>query len=308
MTGLPLLLPAAGAAAGLGLWLAYDTLAPARPGLAAALADPPRRPPPSAVPPSGLVDSADVGWTARASRPLAALLARVGARIPGRIMRDLPICGRTPERHLAEKATTALVGLFLPPLLALALPTAGAGRLPAAVWAGGAVLLAVAGFLAPDAGVAGEAAQRRRDARHALSAFLDLTVIGLAGGAGVEQALAQAAGTGDTPTIAALRRALEEAVVRREPLWASLDRLGRTLGVGELRELAASLSLAGTEGAKIRASLAAKAAALRVRLLADIETQAQSATERMSLPLVVMFAGFLVFIAYPALAQVITGL
>jgi len=120
--------------------------------------------------------------------------------------------------------------------------------------------------------------------------------------------LAQAAATGEDPTIAALRRALEEAVVRREPLWASLDRLGRTLGVGELRELAASLSLAGTEGAKIRASLAAKAAALRVRLLADIETQAQSATERMSLPLVVMFAGFLVFIAYPALAQVITGL
>jgi Flp pilus assembly protein TadB len=236
------------------------------------------------------------------------VLARAGVRVGARVLPDLPICDRTPQRHMAEKAATALVGLVLPGLLAVALPAVGAGQLPGLVWAGGAVLLALAGFYAPDAGVAAEAAKRRGDARHAISGFLDLTVIGLAGGAGVEQALAQAAASGRDPTTAAIRRALEQAAVRREPLWLPLDRLGTTLGLAELRELAASLSLAGTEGAKIRASLAAKAAALRIRLLTDIETHAQAATERMSLPLVVMFAGFLLFIAYPALTQVTTGL
>src|SRR5262249_48144853 len=309
--GVPPPPPAAGGAAGFGLGLPSDPPLPAKPGLATALSNTPASgldPPPSASfeQPAGAEDG--WGWTARAGRPLAKVLARAGVRVGGRVLPDLPICGRTPQQHLAEKATTALVGLVLPPLLALALPSVGAGRLPGLVWTGGAVLLALAGFYAPDAGVTTEAAKRRGDARHALSGFLDLTVIGLAGGAGVEQALAQAAGTGRNPTTTAIRRALEQAAVRREPLWVPLDRLGTTLGLAELRELAASLSLAGTEGAKIRASLAAKAAALRIRLLTDIETHAQAATERMSLPLVVMFAGFLLFIAYPALTQVTTGL
>ena len=76
----------------------------------------------------------------------------------------------------------------------------------------------------------------------------------------------------------------------------------------QLSELAASVSLAGTEGARVRASLAAKAAALRTRELTDAEGDAQAATERMSLPVVMLFIGFLVFIGYPALASVLAGL
>jgi tight adherence protein C len=72
--------------------------------------------------------------------------------------------------------------------------------------------------------------------------------------------------------------------------------------------LAASVSLAGTEGAKVRASLAAKAASLRTHELAEAETADQAATERMSLPVVLLFAGFLVFLGYPAVEKVLTGL
>jgi len=60
-----------------------------------------------------------------------------------------------------------------------------------------------------------------------------------------------------------LRRALDGARLARETPWSALGRLGTELGIGELSELAASVSLAGTEGAKVRASLAAKAASLR---------------------------------------------
>jgi tight adherence protein C len=77
--------------------------------------------------------------------------------------------------------------------------------------------------------------------------------------------------------------------------------------VDELSELAASVALAGTEGAKVRASLAAKATSLRTHELAEAETADQAATERMSLPVVLLFAGFLVFLGYPAVEKVLTG-
>ncbi|HVQ94776.1 MAG TPA: hypothetical protein VMU51_27330, partial [Mycobacteriales bacterium] len=129
-----------------------------------------------------------------------------------------------------------------------------------------------------------------------------------AGGAGVDGALTDAAAVGEGWAFGQLTRALTVARVTRTTPWARLRQLGEELDVPELSELAASVSLAGTEGAKVRASLAAKASALRVRELTDAEGHAQAATERMSLPVVVLFAAFLVFIGYPALSTVLNGL
>jgi hypothetical protein len=66
--------------------------------------------------------------------------------------------------------------------------------------------------------------------------------------------------------------------------------------------------LAGTEGAKVRTSLAAKASALRTHQITDAESDAQAANERMSLPVMLLFLGFLAFIGFPALTQVLNGL
>ena len=93
-----------------------------------------------------------------------------------------------------------------------------------------------------------------------------------------------------------------------EPPWTGLDRLGTDLGISELNELAASVTLAGDEGARVRASIAAKARSIRVRGLADAESAAQAASERMSLPIVLLMLGFVVFLGYPAVMQVLTGL
>jgi tight adherence protein C len=96
--------------------------------------------------------------------------------------------------------------------------------------------------------------------------------------------------------------------LRRETPWAALARLGEDLGVPELSELAASVGLAGTEGARVRASLVAKASSLRTHELSDAEAAAESASERMNLPIAVLFLGFLVFLGYPAVERIITGL
>ena len=183
-----------------------------------------------------------------------------------------------------------------------------ADRLPVLVPLWASLIFMVAGFFAPDLGVHSEATRRRRDFRHALSSFLDLVVVALAGGGGVETALADAASVGSGWAFGYLRRALDQARLARQTPWAALGRLGQQLGVIELTELAASVALAGTEGAKVRASLAAKAASVRTHQLAEAETADQAASERMSLPVVLLFAGFLLFLGYPAVQKVLTGL
>ncbi len=303
-----------GAGVGLGLLMLARGLAPPRAPLRAALARlevdtaQPRGAWPSTPTAAARSGAADGdGWgVSLAGRPLIRLAGRLGLR-PSWLRRDLAILGRTPERHLADKAVLALFGLLLAPATAAALAVIGIS-LPLPLPLGASLLLAVGGFLVPDAGVRADAAARRRDLRHALGSFLDLTVIALAGGAGVEGALVDAASIGHGVAATGLRRALQTARLRREPPWAALGRLGEDLGISELVELAASVELAGTEGAKVRASLAAKAMSLRSHQLAEAETQAQSATERMSLPVVLLFAGFLVFIGYPAIARIIAGL
>ena len=290
----------AGALAGLGLLAIAAGLAPRKPPLAEALAALTREPT------RPLVTADEGGWTARLGRPAAALLAGVGLPTAA-VRRDLAVLGRPVERQLAEQATAALIGLLVIPAMAGLLAVGGL-RLPWQFPAVGAVALGAAGFTVPVLAVRQEAARRRAEARHALSAFLDLVVVSLAGGAGVEAALTYAGATGRGWAFGQIRGALEAARLTRRPPWETLGQLGQELGVPELGELAASITLAGTEGARVKASLTAKATALRTRQLADAEGTAQAATERMSLPLVLLFGGFILLIGYPAIVHVINGI
>ena len=294
-----------GAGVGVGLWLVVRGLFPPRPSLAQALAQLRRLPEPTVV----LQAEAEGGFAARLGRPAASYLARSGPAwlLPARVRQDLAVLGRSPERHLAEKVTLAAFGLLFVPA-ATALLATGGMHLPVVLPVWGSLLFLVAGFFLPDLGIRTDASRRRRDFRHALSSFLDLVVVALAGGGGVETALADAASVGSGWAFSSLRRALDQARLARQTPWAALGRLGHEVGVVELSELAASVALAGTEGAKVRASLAAKAASLRTHQLAEAETADQAATEKMSLPVVVLFAGFLLFLGYPAVEKVVTSL
>ena len=90
--------------------------------------------------------------------------------------------------------------------------------------------------------------------------------------------------------------------------WDALAALGRDLGVVELVELASAVSLAGTEGARIESTLAAKAGSIRRHELADAETDANTITDRLFLPGVLLLVGFLIFIGYPAVSRLSAGL
>jgi Flp pilus assembly protein TadB len=289
-----------GAGVGAGLLAIATGLRPARPSLADSLAALRRVPTPL------IASTGTDSLLVRLGRPLAAPLTS-RRWLPRAVRADLVVLGRDPQSHLAEKTALAVVGLVLGPATAGLLALDGAG-LGWAVPAWAAVALGVGGFFAPDLALRSQATSRRRDFRHALSAFLDLVVIALAAGGGVDSALTDAASVGTGESFAALRRALDAARLARVAPWGPLGRLGDELGIAELSELAASVSLAGSEGAKVRESLAAKAGSLRAHALAEAEGEAQAATEAMSLPVVVLFAGFLVFLGFPAIDHVFGAL
>lgn len=289
-----------GAGAGLGVWLVGRALLPRPVSLGRVLAglDRPGRP-----------ACADMG---RDTEGLASLGGRLAIRAVtalgvdvGHRAKNLALVGRSAERHAVDKLIGAVGGLAGTALVGAGLGAAGIGVPPGAV----AVLAlgtAVAGFHLPEVALRDEAERRRRGFRHALSAYLDLVNVILAGGGGTETALYAAGEAGDGWAFAALRGALDRARLTNRSPWDAFGDLATDLGVPELADLAASMALAGTQGARIRRSLAAKADTMRGHQLAETEAAAEAATERMTLPVAVLLFGFLVFIAYPAVQQITT--
>ncbi|WP_239077014.1 type II secretion system F family protein [Actinocatenispora rupis] len=225
------------------------------------------------------------------------LLTRLGLPRPV-VRRDLALLNADVAAHLAEQATLTIAGLVLAPLLAT---LAGLGVTVSVI---AAVAGAAGGFLLVDRQARQRAGSRRRELRSTLSAYLDLVVLAADGGAGVDQALTDSADVCRGWAAGQIRAALNTARLTRTSPWSALHELGQRVGVPELVELAATTALAGTEGARVRTSLSARAAALRTRQLADAEQVANRATERMTLPMFLLAAGFVLLIAFPALAGI----
>jgi len=174
--------------------------------------------------------------------------------------------------------------------------------------AGFTVVGAFAGLTAPVMLLRTRAKARRRTFVHAFSAYLDLVNVLLAGGAGIETALVAAADAGDGWAFDALRASLDRARLTRRSPWSELRAIGSRWGLNEVVEVAGSMNLSGDHGARIRSSLAARADSMRARQVAEIEALAQSATERMGVPMMLLFVGFMVLLGYPALQTVVMSM
>lgn len=278
-----------GGGVGLGLALVAYGLRPPRPALATVL-ETLRQPPISA--PTG---------RHRAYTLVAAPARRLG--LPRhRVAEDLAAVGKDAAQHLAEQTAATLFGALVVP--AAAAMAGFGGQVP--LWL--AVFGAAVGFRWADATLHSQAEQRRAQIRHTLAVMLNLLSISLARGAGVEQALGEASAICAGWAADRLRQVLATARVLRQPPWRALGQVGDDTGVSELTELAAAMSLAGTEGARVRASLSARAAAMRQAATAEMETDAEKASSRMSVPLLVLGLAYLLFLLYPPLVAITQSL
>jgi Flp pilus assembly protein TadB len=244
---------------------------------------------------------------------LRGTIGKLGARYIGsvgftdldRLDEQLRVLDRSLERHAYEKILAAVAG-FAVPILASVAMAAGGVSIPV-LWAlVFAVVLGVGGFLYPDLPLAEQVEARRREFRHALSAYLDLVSILMAGGAGIESSLVSAAEDGAGWAFDEIRWALHRAEVTRATPWESFDQLGEDLGVRELQDLAANVSTAGEFGARIRQTLSAKADAMRASQAAELEAEAERQTERMLIPLIALAFGVSLFVGYGAIQAITT--
>jgi len=243
-----------------------------------------------------------------ASRRTTALLAAVGVSL-GRIatsdeglsrqQSDLAITDRTPERQSIVVAVTALLGALTPFLVAGLASWIGL-QVPAGELLAVAVIGGIGGVLSSRAELHRAAGRAREQFLRGLSCWLELVALAQAGGMGVESALVAAGRISPDRTFVRIRRALDRSRHSGVSPWDEQARLGAEIGVGELDELAASLALAGTEGARIRSSLTAKSQSLRRRQMSAAAARANATTERLFLPSIVLMVGFLIFIMFPA--------
>lgn len=240
------------------------------------------------------------------ARPGLRLLESFGVAEFGLLEEQLRILDKSLERHAYEKMLGALTGLLLPPFVAMAFAANGIG-FPAVLLLALMLVLAAGGFLYPDLPLADKVADRQQAFRHSLSSYLDLVSIILAGGGGTESALVGAAEAGDGWVFVELRSALRRGELTGRSPWDMFEELGLHYGIDELRELASSVALAGGHGARVRQSLVAKSEALRAQQTAEIESQAESNTEKMVVPVAIMVLGLMVFIGVGAVHAISGG-
>lgn len=214
--------------------------------------------------------------------------------------RDLAVTGVSSTRHASERITCAAVAGAIPIAMYVVMRFGGITLSPSLVVIG-CLAGSVLGLQLPRMTLTQRARVARRDFRTSLSSYLDLVSMMLAGGAGIETALVAASRVGDGPTYALITDALDVARSTRRSPWDVLSDEGRRIGVDELPELASTIKLGGEQGARMTASLVAKATSLRHKQMADIEAAANASTERMGLPMVLMFVAFLVLLGYPAM-------
>ena len=287
-----------GAVAGLGVFLLIVALIPRRLSLARQLAafDADRRNASRARPPR--VDGKESQIGRRIGAGIAKFCAEQGWEFPS-LRANLALVGKSFESYLATKLLLAILGLLVGPVLLIVL-SLGDVQLTFAVplWAG--LTLAAVFFFLPDLELKQKVDKRRRDFRHAIGAFLDLVAMNLAGGRGVPEALMSASEIGSGWAMWRIRDTLTNARIIGQTPWQALGALGEEVRIDELRDLSAALSLVAEDGAKVRESLATRAASLRRRELAELQGQAGERSQSMLVAQMLLAVAFLVFLVYPA--------
>ncbi len=213
------------------------------------------------------------------------------------VEKDLALLGQTREQHLTARVVSMMFGAaFAAGLFALI-----GGAIPFTVLLLIIIAAVMGGWFFPVMRLREEALSARRDWRRAITGIVELTRALVSAGSDIRSATVLASRSGTSTLLRELRRRVELAVSRNEPLENVFATLGAEIGVPELIDVAALMELVNSGGIDPRLTLEAKSSSLRSAELADLRAEVAASTQHMSFPLVMMAFSFVTFLGYPAL-------
>lgn len=234
---------------------------------------------------------------------LALRLAALVGLHPRRLGRRLTLAGDPGGLgiFMGQKLAGAMLGLGLLPACT-AVGLAPFGPWPAWTWIGAAM----AGFVAPDAGLAARVAKRRRELLDGLGTAIEFLALAIAAGAGLEQALAEATTAGNGPFFDELARRLARARLEGGRGVDALNELADHVDVPELAALAGALEAGARQGTPILDTLRAQATAARERRRLGLLEAGERTQVTMLLPIgLLILPAFFLVVLYPAVTALL---
>lgn len=222
------------------------------------------------------------------------------------LTQDLAVTGGTVEQYVGKTTTLVLLGFFGPVVILGFFNAIGLG-IPLVFGPATGAVVAAAMLVVTRQELTDKAKKRRADFRRTLSVYLDLVAMSMQAGRGHAEALPASAAIGTGWAFTHLQDAIDGARFSGTTPWHALGELGDRFGIRELTDLDSALTLANEDGAKVRATLVARAETLRAERIADAEAAAAQATESMRFALIVMVFAFLTYELYPSVARLFAG-
>lgn len=222
------------------------------------------------------------------------------------LTQDLAVTGGSVEAYVGKTTMLTVLG-FVGPLVIFGFFRVIGLNLPFVFGLVAGLVLAAAMLVVAREELAENATKRRADFRRTLSIYLDLVGMSMQAGRGHAEALPASAAIGSGWAFTHLQDAIDGARFSGTTPWHALGELGERFGIRQLTDLDAALTLANEDGAKVRATLIARAQTLRDERLADAEATAAQATESMRFALIVMVFAFLAYELYPSIARLFAG-
>lgn len=231
----------------------------------------------------------------------AAQMSRLRMKLASAGFRD----DATPTTFLASKTVMAV-------LLGIAAAAyVWVKGMPMASAAGITMIATGMGFLAPDLWLSSAISKRGEKVRNGLPDVLDMLVISVESGLGLDAAF-QRVGDEMRPVHPALSEELQLVTLESQmgiPRSEALGNLATRTGVDEVRSLTAIINQAERFGTSIAKALRNQSDALRVKRRQAAEERAQKTTVKLMAPLILfIFPAILVVLAGPAALKMIEAL
>lgn len=214
---------------------------------------------------------------------------------------ELDLIGETVAAYYGAKVRNALIFFCIPIVPSILLSVVVGG--PAVTMLGASILVAVLGWFLPDITVHRRAHEARREFTRFIAVYLQLVAGALLGNATVDKALTNAATVSDTWVFERIRREYATADLTRTSKWDALERLGTSVGVPAMVNMARTLRL-GEARVSLRDQLIAHCEKLRADVAAADKDAAYRVTQRIGAPLMCSIFPILALLVVPAIAQI----